>query len=121
MTEDVPWGFVCGYPTSGGDLYGGSHYLESAASTLTPQGRAIKKAAVDFGDTKSLPFTPCKKGYIPIVDGYRKVACQLHNKARERRLERENWKFRKGEVNLECTFWIKAKSRDEDEEAEEST
>jgi hypothetical protein len=76
---------------------------------MTPQGRAMKKAAVDFGDGKSLPFTPCKKGYIPIVNGKRKVACQLHNSSRERRLEKEAWVFRKGEVNLKTTFWDKVK------------
>jgi hypothetical protein len=98
---------VCGYPTSKGDLYGGAHYSESAAATMTPQGRAIKKAAMDFGDGKSLPFTPCKKGYIPMVNGKRMVACPLHNKARTKRLEKEKDQFRKGEVDLEETYWSK--------------
>jgi hypothetical protein len=98
---------VCGYPTSKGDLYGGAHYSESAAATMTPQGRAIKKAAMDFGDGKSLPFTPCKKGYIPMVNGKRMVACPLHNKARTKRLEKEKGRFRKGEVDLEETYWSK--------------
>jgi hypothetical protein len=98
---------VCGYPTFKGDLYGGAHYSESAAATMTPQGRAIKKAAMDFGDGKSLPFTPCKKGYIPMVNGKRMVACPLHNKARTKRLEKEKGRFRKGEVDLEETYWSK--------------
>ena len=72
---------------------------------MTPQGRAIKKAGMDFGDGKSLPFTPCKKGYIPMVNGKRMVACPLHNKARTKRLEKEKGQFRKGEVDLEETYW----------------
>jgi len=73
---------------------------------MTPQGRAIKQAAVDFGNGQTLPFTPCKKGYIPLVDGMRKVACPLHNVAREKRLEKENGRFRMGEIDLHC-FWEK--------------
>jgi hypothetical protein len=98
---------VCGYPTFKGDLYGGAHYSESAAATMTPQGRAIKKAGMDFGDGKSLPFTPCKKGYIPMGNGKRMVACPLHNKARTKRLEKEMGRFRKGEVDLGETYWSK--------------
>ena len=73
---------------------------------MTPQGRAIQQASVDFGNGQTLPFTPCKKGYIPLVDGVRKVACPLHNLAREKRLKKENGKFRKGEIDLSC-FWDK--------------
>jgi len=80
--------------------------VNSSAATMTPQGRAIKQAAVDFGNGQTLPFTPCKKGYIPMVDGERKVACPLHNKAREKRLKKEGGKFRQGEIDLNC-FWTK--------------
>lgn len=73
---------------------------------MTPQGRAIKQAAVDFGNGQTLPFTPCKKGYIPIVNGQHRVACPLHNEARKARLAKENGEFRKGEVNLQI-FWFK--------------
>jgi len=71
---------------------------------MTPQGRAIKQAAVDFGNGQTLPFTPCKKGYIPMVDGKRKVGCPLHNLAREKRLKKEQGRCRKGEMNPNI-FW----------------
>mmetsp|Transcript_7189 Transcript_7189/g.17525 ORF Transcript_7189/g.17525 Transcript_7189/m.17525 type:complete len:151 (+) Transcript_7189:298-750(+) len=35
---------------------------------MTLQGRAIKRAAIDFGDGKTLPFAPCKRGYAPWVE-----------------------------------------------------
>lgn len=73
---------------------------------MTPQGRAIKQAAVDFGNGRTLPFTPCKKGFIPVVGNERKVACPLHNIAREKRLAKEQGKFRKGEIDLNF-FWSK--------------
>lgn len=73
---------------------------------MTPQGRAIKQAAVDFGNGQTLPFTPCKKGYIPMVDDQRKVGCPLHNVAREKRLKKEQGKCRKGEMDP-IFFWSK--------------
>jgi hypothetical protein len=78
---------------------------------MTPQGRRVKQAAIDFGDGKTLPFTPCKKGYAPIVNGERKVACSIHNKERIKRLQKEGWDFRKGEVNLQEIFWSKAEEK----------
>ena len=74
--------------------------MDSSAATMTLQGRAIKQAAVDFGNGQTLPFTPCKKGFIPMVNGQRRLACPLHHKAREKRLAKENWEFRNGEFNL---------------------
>jgi len=41
--------------------------MDSSASTMTLQGRAIKKASIDFGDGRTLPFAPCKRGYVPLV------------------------------------------------------
>jgi hypothetical protein len=73
---------------------------------MTPQGRAIKQAAVDFGNGQTLPFTPCKKGFIPVVGDQRRVACPLHNRAREKRLAKEKGIFRKGEIDLNL-FWAK--------------
>lgn len=97
---------MCGYPTTKGDLYGGAHYIDSSAATMTLQGRAIKQAAVDFGNGQTLPFTPCKKGFSPMVNGQRMFACPLHNKAREKRLAKEHREFRKGEFNLN-RLWSK--------------
>eukprot|EP00934_Nitzschia_sp_Nitz4_P002023 Nitzschia sp. Nitz4//scaffold38_size140716//61444//61992//NITZ4_003142-RA/size140716-snap-gene-0.162-mRNA-1//-1//CDS//3329550063//2023//frame0 len=102
------WLQDCGILPTKGDLYGGAHYIDSSTATITPQGRAIKQAAIDFGNGQTLPFTPCKKGYIPVVNNARRVACPLHNEAREKRLAREKWVFRKGEVNLN-RFWKASK------------
>jgi hypothetical protein len=108
---------VCGYPTkSGGDLYGGAHYLDSSAATMTLQGRAIKQAAIDFGDGKTLPFTPCKKGYIALLvvgdNVIQKVACPLHEKARRKRLAKEDNQRRKGEANPDVLFWLRKEDVD---------
>jgi hypothetical protein len=74
---------------------------------LTPQGRAIRQASIRFGNGATLPFTPCKRGYIPVVDGHKTmVACSLHDAARRTRLEKNDGgvNFRKGEVDL-TYFW----------------
>lgn len=90
---------------------------------LTPQGRAIQEAAVKFGDGQTLPFTPCKKGYIPVLtekaskgrsnnSNYKRMyACPLHDEARRKRLQKEGGltEFRKGEVNL-TLFWDRYES-----------
>ena len=91
-----------------GDLYGGAHYIPSCSAALTPQGGAIQEAAVRFGDGATLPFTPCKKGYIPVlVNGRHMYACQLHNTSRQRRVTKEGT-FRSGETDLN-EFWSRAK------------
>jgi hypothetical protein len=75
---------------------------------MTPQGRAIDQVTKTFGDGKTLPFTPCKKGYVPFhtKTGDRMYACPHHNKARRKRvLCQENvLSFRAGEVDLRV-FW----------------
>ena len=113
-TQDVPWGYVCGYPTNRGDLYGGGHYLQSSAAHLTPQGRAIAAASRRFGNGETLPFTPCKRGYIPLVTAAASddsstqpramFACHLHDRFRRKRYLREKSTFRPGEVDL-SHFW----------------
>ena len=87
-----------------GDLYGGAHYSPSSSANLTPQGRAIQNAAIQFGNGETLPFTPCKKGYIPVVNATRMYACPLHTKERQKRVKREKDRFRVGELDLN-TFW----------------
>ena len=79
-------------------------YLESSCATLTLQGRAIKEAAEKFGDGETLCFTPCKKGYIPKIDGMQMYACPLHHKERFKRVKREGGSFRSGEMDLNV-FW----------------
>lgn len=85
-------------------MYGGGHYIDSSAAKMTPQGMAIQQAATDFGNGQTLPFTPCKRGYIPIVNGQRMHACSFHDKARAKRLAKENEVFRDGEIDLNI-FW----------------
>jgi len=97
---------VCGYPTPKGDLYGGAHYVQLSSATLTPQGQAIKEIAIKFGDGETLCFTPCKKGYIPVIHGERMYACPLHHKERRKRVKKEGENFRRGEVDLN-EFWEK--------------
>ena len=71
---------------------------------MTPQGQAIREAAVKFGDGETLCFTPCKKGYIPIINGVKMYACPLHNKQRQARVSTQGGSFRSGEVDLNI-FW----------------
>ena len=89
-------------------MYGGSHYIMSAAADITPQGKAILEATRRFGgkDSHSLPFPPCKKYYNPYCKetSERLFACRLHNDMRKKRLKKENWKWRPGEKNLDM-FW----------------
>ena len=47
-------------------MYGGAHYVASSTCTTTPQGRAIVAATERWGSGGTLPFTPCKRGYIPV-------------------------------------------------------
>ena len=111
ITESVPWGYICGYPiSSGGDLYGGAQYIESAAASETlriPQGIAIQNATLLFGNgARTLPFAPCKRGYVPICKetNERMYACSYHHKKRMERLKSEKWNYRVGEVVLD-QFW----------------
>lgn len=92
-------------------------YTQSSCATLTAQGIAIREAACHFGDGKTLPFSPCKRGYIPVVDGGRKFACHLHHKMREKRFNEEGGKFRLGEKPL-TDFWDNEASNVDDETAQ---
>lgn len=86
-------------------MYGGNHYIISAAADSTPQGRAISKAASKFGDGKTLPFPPCKRYYNPHAEnGDRMYACRLHNELRMKRLKKEGGIWRRGEKPLD-DFW----------------
>lgn len=106
-------------------MYGGGHYIRSTTAPAsvsvselesklssdrsigsTPQGQAIQIACIKFGDSFTLPFSPCKKGYEPLdkKSGKRMYACRFHNSDREKRRNRELGKYRSGEVHLE-PFW----------------
>ena len=88
-------------------------YLPSSCKDLTPQGKAIHQAAVPFGDGQTLPFSPCKRGFIPIVDGERKYAYHLHHEERMRRVNKESEMFRPGEMVL-SKFWYRTYSSSHD-------
>jgi len=118
----VPLGFVCGYPVgAGGELYGGSMFLPSAASD-TLQGKAIQKVNEQWGSIpsksrrtggwegyQSIGIPVCKKKYKPFefrVERRRKdgsveitvermFGCHAHSNIRKgvimRHVERKGW------------------------------
>ena len=73
-TTRVPLGFVCGYPVgNGGELYGGSMFIKSAA-TDTLQGRAIQAINTRWGEDfrkwqgrETIGIPVCKKKYAPFA------------------------------------------------------
>jgi len=105
-TKDVPLGYVCGYPLgrSGGELYGGSMFIKSAANDQ-PQGKAIhkintrwsqssdqySKAFKNWEGRETIGIPVCKKKYSPFKfsmgpDGLqvtRMYGCQNHSHLRE--------------------------------------
>jgi hypothetical protein len=84
-------------------LYGGGHYIRSAAADTTLQGRAIFQATTLFGDGKTLPFAPCKRGYQPTVNGIPMYACWHHHQERKKRFNKKQG-YQPGETKLE-QFW----------------
>ncbi|CAN0457223.1 unnamed protein product, partial [Ectocarpus sp. 12 AP-2014] len=62
-----PEGFVCGFPTSNGDLYGGALYLASASTG--PQARAMLEASARWGSgargKEQIAVPVCKAKYQP--------------------------------------------------------
>ena len=84
-TEKVPNGFICGYPTaSGGDLYGGSMYIQSAAHNA--QAEATLAAAARWGGgpagSETIPVSVCKYKYQPFREGERMYGCYMHSATR---------------------------------------
>lgn len=79
--------------------------MRSAVGTSTPQGRAIQEATKLFGDGETLPFTPCKRGYQPVVNGLPMYACSHHHQERKKRFQsKTKLGYRLGEAKLE-QFW----------------
>jgi len=100
----VPLGFVCGYPLPGGEQYGGSMFIKSAAND-TLQGKAIQSINERWATTKNfknwvgtetIGIPVCKKKYAPfdfkrvvLSDGtvevkvVRMYGCALHSSLRE--------------------------------------
>jgi hypothetical protein len=102
----VPHGFICGFPTKGGDLYGGSMYIQSASSSMTPQGLAIAESNLIFGVDGSIPFSVCKYKYQPHNNdtGETCVACHKHEALRRVRYDKEGG-GREYEIDVEAVFW----------------
>jgi hypothetical protein len=78
----------------------------------------MQEAAIVFGDGSTLPFTPCKKGYMPVAKGQKMFACSLHNESRRKRVAKEGGIFRNGEVNLN-EFWSRVKDSTGDLESQD--
>ena len=112
--DRVPLGFICGYPLAGGELYGGSMFIASAAND-TLQGRAIHKINERWGTNfqkwigrETIGIPVCKKKYAPFdfkkrivkdgrvyVEVVRMYGCTCHSHLREdvirRYGERKGW------------------------------
>ncbi len=111
-TKDVPLGYVCGYPLgrSGGELYGGSMFIKSAANDQ-PQGQAIHKINKRWSlsteqDTpwegrETIGIPVCKKKYTPFefkkidcpngrvkIEVIRMYGCACHSHLRENRIRK---------------------------------
>lgn len=87
----VPNGFICGYPTRGGDLYGGNVYMKSAAAP-TAQSRAQARACRQWGagapGREEIPHPVCKGKYMPWRAGERMYGCFRHHAIRKRRIDK---------------------------------
>ena len=101
----VPLGFVCGYPLAGGELYGGSMFIKSAAND-TLQGKAIhsinerwgkNRSSKNWIGTETIGIPVCKKKYAPFefkkrvlkdgrvhVEAIRLYGCVCHSHLREK-------------------------------------
>ena len=97
----MPCGFICGFPTRGGDLYGGNVYGRSAALTQSPGPQSIAQAAAAarWGEGAAgrevIPHPVCKGKYQPWRDGERMFGCFRHSAIRKERIAkaglRDGW------------------------------
>ena len=86
----MPCGFICGFPTSGGDLYGGNLYGRSAAQPSL-QSRAQAAACRRWGagppGRELIAHPVCKGKYKPFdKSGERMYGCFRHHAIRKRRI-----------------------------------
>eukprot|EP00970_Alexandrium_tamarense_P015092 scaffold4733_cov170-Alexandrium_tamarense.AAC.6 len=98
----VPLGFVCGYPVSfsGGEQYGGSMFLPSAA-TDTLQGRAIQHINNTWG---SHPHSIARSNWS---EGYKTIGipvCKKKYRPFEFRVRRKNEKTGEVEIVVERMY-----------------
>jgi hypothetical protein len=112
LSNRVPLGFICGYPVgNGGELYGGSMFIKSAASD-TLQGKATQAINERWGEGKwngreTIGIAVCKKKYAPfnfsvkngsdgkLVQVERMFGCRCHSEIRKSMIEshgvRKGW------------------------------
>ncbi|CAM9898374.1 unnamed protein product, partial [Laminaria digitata] len=83
-----PSGFICGFPTANGDLYGGALYLASAA--VGPQASALLRASARWGEgvagKKQIPVPVCKVKYQPFRRQQQRQQQQQHTKSGHERM-----------------------------------
>ena len=100
----MPYGFICGFPTNGGDLYGGNLYGKPAAGrTGDPGLQALAQAAASaqWGSgppgREQIAHSVCKGKFQPWArDGSERLfGCFRHHAVRKARIAkgglREGW------------------------------
>jgi hypothetical protein len=90
----VPYGFICGWPTDRGDLYGGNMYLRSAQDPRALQSRATAAALQIWGEGEPgrevISHPVCKGKYRPFssANGEQLFGCFRHSALRKQRIAR---------------------------------
>ena len=88
----MPHGFICGFPTRGGDLYGGTLYARSAAAPSAQscaQAAARRRWGAGPAGREEIPHPVCKGKYTPWSrDGERMFGCFRHHAIRKQRIAR---------------------------------
>jgi hypothetical protein len=95
----VPYGYICGWPTRNGDLYGGNMYVGSAADAAGLQARASAAAVALWGSGPAgrevIAHPVCKGKYQPWKAGVRQYGCFRHHTLRQAKVQkcglREGW------------------------------
>ena len=98
-TAEVPYGYICGWPTKGGDLYGGNMYVGSAADAAGLQALASAAAVRRWGSGPAgrevIAHSVCKGKYQPWKGGARQYGCFRHHALREQKVRKhgvhEGW------------------------------
>ena len=89
----MPFGFICGFPTERGDLYGGSMYMCSAQDSRSLQAQAAAAALAQWGEGEAgrevIAHPVCKGKYRPWApNGEQLFGCFRHSAIRKRRIDR---------------------------------
>lgn len=90
-TADVPSGYICGFPTHGGDLYGGNLYGKPAAppsAQSCAQAAACRLWGSGAAGREEIGHPVCKGKYRPWRDGERMFGCFRHHAIRKRRIDK---------------------------------